>query len=108
MHGNDGMATGCGKSLCMLLPPLVSGERAVAVISPLVGLMDEQVPPDIERTEVVFILRYLSWPRCINCMVTICQLFVLVRVTVKSMKTSSVASTDMVWGVPLSMYTKFI
>ena len=52
MHGNDvfvRMATGCGKSLCMFLPPLVYGERAVAVIiSPLVGLMDEQVPPDIE------------------------------------------------------------
>ena len=56
----------------------------------------------------MFILSYLSWPRCINCMVTICRLFVLVRVTVKNMKMSSVANTDMVWGVLLSMYTKFI
>ena len=47
LHGNDvfvRMATGCGKSLCMFLPPLVHGEKAAAVIiSPLVGLMDEQV-----------------------------------------------------------------
>ena len=47
LHGNDvfvRMATGSGKSLCMFLPPLVHGESAAAVIvSPLVGLMDEQV-----------------------------------------------------------------
>ena len=47
LHGNDvfvRMATGCGKSLCMFLPPLVHGEKAAGVIiSPLVGLMDEQV-----------------------------------------------------------------
>ena len=47
MQGNDvfvRMATGCGKSLCMFLPPLVHGEKAAGVIiSPLVGLMDEQV-----------------------------------------------------------------
>lgn len=48
LHGNDvfvRMATGSGKSLCMFLHPVVYGERAAAVIiSPLVGLMDEQVP----------------------------------------------------------------
>lgn len=47
LHGNDvfvRVATGCGKSLCMFLPPLVHGEKAAAIIiSPLVGLMDEQV-----------------------------------------------------------------
>ena len=32
------------KNLCMFLPPLMLGEKAAAVIiSPLVGLMDEQV-----------------------------------------------------------------
>lgn len=47
LHGNDvfvRMATGCGKSLCMFLPPIVHGEKAAGIIiSPLVGLMDEQV-----------------------------------------------------------------
>ena len=38
------MATGGGKSLCMYLAPLASSMSAVGVvISPLVGLMDEQV-----------------------------------------------------------------
>lgn len=47
LHGKDvfvTMATGSGKSLCMFLPPLVYGTVGVAVIlSPLIGLMDEQV-----------------------------------------------------------------
>ena len=47
LHGKDvfvTMATGSGKSLCMFLPPLVCGTVAIAVIlSPLIGLMDEQV-----------------------------------------------------------------
>ena len=46
-HGNDvlvRMATGAGKSLCMFLAPLSVSERAVGVIiSPLNGLMDQQV-----------------------------------------------------------------
>lgn len=38
------MATGGGKSLCMYLASLASSTSAVGVvISPLVGLMDEQV-----------------------------------------------------------------
>ena len=38
------MATGSGKSMCMYLPPLVYGKSAVAIIiSPLIGLMEEQV-----------------------------------------------------------------
>ena len=47
LHGHDvfvRMATGSGKSMCMYLPPLVSSKAAVAIIiSPLVGLMEEQV-----------------------------------------------------------------
>ena len=38
------MATGSGKSLCMFLPPLCVGESDMGVIiSPLKGLMDQQV-----------------------------------------------------------------
>ncbi len=38
------MATGSGKSLCMFLPPLiVSLEAAAVVVSPLNGLMEQQV-----------------------------------------------------------------
>ena len=38
------LATGSGKSLCMFLAPLASSGSAMAVIvSPLNGLMDEQV-----------------------------------------------------------------
>ena len=47
LHGKDTyirMATGGGKSLCMYLAPLASSTSAVGVvISPLVGLVDEQV-----------------------------------------------------------------
>ena len=47
VHGKDifiTIATGSGKSLCMFLPPLVCDTVAIAVIlSPLIGLMDEQV-----------------------------------------------------------------
>ena len=47
LHGHDvfvRMATGSGKSMCMYLPPLVYGSSAVAIIiSPLIGLMEEQV-----------------------------------------------------------------
>ena len=47
LHGNDvfvRMATGAGKSLCMFLAPLSVSERAMGVIiSPLNGLMDQQV-----------------------------------------------------------------
>ena len=47
LYGKDTyirMATGGGKSLCMYLAPLASSTSAVGVvISPLVGLMDEQV-----------------------------------------------------------------
>ena len=38
------MVTGSGKSLCMFLPPLiVSLEAAAVVVSPLNGLMEQQV-----------------------------------------------------------------
>ena len=47
LHGRDvlvKMATGAGKSLCIDLVPLVMGPRAVGVVvSPLNGLMDQQV-----------------------------------------------------------------
>ena len=47
LHRNDvfvRMATGAGKSLCMFLAPLAVSERAMGVIiSPLNGLMDQQV-----------------------------------------------------------------
>lgn len=48
LHGKDvfaQMATGAGKSLCIFLGPLCSGSDAVGiVISPLIGLIEEQVP----------------------------------------------------------------
>ena len=47
LHGHDvfvRMATGAGKSLCMFLAPLAAQENGIGVvISPLNGLMDEQV-----------------------------------------------------------------
>ena len=47
VHGRDvfvRMATGAGKSLCMFLAPLAISESAVGVvISPLNGLMEQQV-----------------------------------------------------------------
>lgn len=47
LHGKDTfvrMATGAGKSLCMFLAPLaVSPDALGVVISPLNGLMDQQV-----------------------------------------------------------------
>ena len=47
LHGRDTfvrMATGAGKSLCIFLAPLAVSNTAMAVvISPLVGLMDQQV-----------------------------------------------------------------
>ncbi len=47
VHGNDAfvrMPTGGGKSLCMFLVPLSISDVAVGVVvSPLKGLMDEQV-----------------------------------------------------------------
>ena len=47
VHGKDvfvRMATGSGKTLCMLIPPLATNASAMSVIiSPLNGLMDEQV-----------------------------------------------------------------
>ena len=46
-HGRDvfvRMATGAGKSLCLFLVPLAAGTTAMGIIiSPLVGLMDQQV-----------------------------------------------------------------
>ncbi len=46
-HGKDvfiRMATGGGKSLCMYLVPLCIGSEAVGIIiSPLVGLVEQQV-----------------------------------------------------------------
>lgn len=47
LHGRDAfvrMATGAGKSLCIFLAPLAGRSDGMAVvISPLNGLMDEQV-----------------------------------------------------------------
>ena len=47
LHGRDvfvRMATGAGKSLCIFLGPLaISAEASAVVISPLIGLMDQQV-----------------------------------------------------------------
>ena len=47
VHGKDvfvRLSTGSGKSLCMFLAPLAISDIAMAVIiSPLNGLMDEQV-----------------------------------------------------------------
>ena len=46
-HGRDvfvRMATGAGKSLCLFLGPLAVSDSAMGIIiSPLIGLMDEQV-----------------------------------------------------------------
>lgn len=47
MHKKDTfvrMATGAGKSLCIFLPPLALSTTAIGiVISPLIGLMEQQV-----------------------------------------------------------------
>ena len=46
LHGRDAfvrMATGAGKTLCIFLAPLASSDGMAVVISPLNGLMDEQV-----------------------------------------------------------------
>ena len=47
LHGRDvfvRMATAAGKSLCMYLVPLATGPDALGVvISPLIGLMDQQI-----------------------------------------------------------------
>ena len=46
LHGRDvfvRMATGAGKTLCIFLPPLAVSDSAIGVISPLNGLMDQQV-----------------------------------------------------------------
>ena len=46
-HGRDvfvRMATGAGKSLCLFLGPLAVSDSAMGIIiSPLIGLMDQQV-----------------------------------------------------------------
>ena len=45
-HGKDvfvHMATGGGKSLCMYLVPLCISEAMGIIVSPLVGLMEQQV-----------------------------------------------------------------
>ena len=51
LHGRDvfvRMATGAGKSLCIFLPPLAVNDSAIGVvISPLNGLMDQQVGSEI-------------------------------------------------------------
>ena len=47
LHGHDvfvRMATGSGKTVCMFLGPLAMSSKAIAVvISPLNGLMEQQV-----------------------------------------------------------------
>ena len=53
LHGKDvfvRMATGAGKSLCIFLPPLAVSDSAIGVvISPLNGLMDQQVGSEIYK-----------------------------------------------------------
>ena len=64
LHGHDvfvRMATGSGKSMCMYLPPLVYGKTAVAVIiSPLIGLMEEQVCLNIDVLGGLQLVRFAS------------------------------------------------
>lgn len=46
LHGKDifvQMATGSGKSLCMYLVPLAVSDSSIGIISPLIGLMGQQV-----------------------------------------------------------------
>ena len=62
MHGRDvfaRMATGAGKSLCMFLPPLAFGNFACAVvISPLTGLMEQQVSSTMCSHYFIFYVFY--------------------------------------------------
>lgn len=59
-HGKDvfiRLATGSGKSVCMFLAPLAASDTAMAVIvSPLNGLMDEQV-----RRSTLCLSEYLTY-----------------------------------------------
>ena len=68
-HGKDvfvRMPTGGGKSLCMFLVPVSLGRGAMGiVISPLVGLIEQQVSTSMMHVVSVYvvrlvILRYLS------------------------------------------------
>ena len=65
LHGHDVfvcMATGAGKSLCMFLAPLAARENGiVVVISPLNGLMDEQV---LEYACQIAIVRMIPGMKC--------------------------------------------
>ena len=61
LHDNDAfvrMGTGAGKSLCIFLAPLAVSDTAIAiVISPLVGLMDQQVSDLAHRYTCIYFMR---------------------------------------------------
>lgn len=65
LHGHDAfvrMATGAGKSLCIFLVPLAASDTAMAiVISPLVGLMDQQVSDPAHRHAYIILYRIIRW-----------------------------------------------
>ena len=67
VHGKDvfiRLATGSGKSLCMFLAPLAASNTAMAVIvSPLNGLMDEQVN-SLYTPVVIINVKVGHWERC--------------------------------------------
>ena len=62
LHGRDAfvrLATGAGKSLCIFLAPLAVSDAAMAlVISPLVGLMDQQVSNPVCQATHVYMYIY--------------------------------------------------
>ena len=91
LHGRDvfvRMATGSGKSLCMFLGPLAISESAIGmVISPLNGLMEQQVcyfdyKPEIDNFRSG--IPYMG--RCRTCVRMVFQQFKLVKVIKRSLK----------------------
>ena len=74
LHGKDvfvKMATGAGKSLCFFLVPLAVSSQAVAVvISPLTGLMEQQVRSSYVKVAIVCCLLGETTGRCWNSSIT--------------------------------------
>ena len=76
-HGHDvfvRMPTGGGKSVCMFLIPLALDNEAMGIIiSPLVGLMDQQVscpsPVCCNKCSSLFVgvSAYICWSVCYSC-----------------------------------------
>lgn len=57
------MATGSGKSLCMYLVPLVTGNSSVGIIiSPLIGLIGQQVRISVNNASIIPILVFSGAP----------------------------------------------